>query len=176
MRQHLMMLILVGVAFGASLSVVAANPELTVRSPQGGETINGMDVTVAFEATDFSIVPSTVPLADAGLRPDANRDGEGHVHFVLDLMPIIVWESTEPYTLTDVPPGEHLLMVELVNNDHSPLSPPVSQQIRFRSNSDQLLANTGSAQNASNGVDVILVVLAGTAVMSAGFILRRKPA
>lgn len=176
MRRHVILLILVSVAFGVSLSAVAANPELTVKSPQGGDSINGTSVTVEFEASDFSIVPSTVPLGEAGLRPEANRDGEGHVHFMLDLMPIIVWESTEPYTLTDVPPGEHILTVELVNNDHSPLSPPVSQQIRFRSNSDQLLANTGDGQGMSNGVDVILVMLVGTAIISAGLILRRKTA
>jgi hypothetical protein len=176
MRRHLMLLILVSIALLAGPSGAEAQPGLTVSSPQDGESINGTSVTVAFEASDFTIVPTTVPLADAGLRPEANRDGEGHVHFMLDLMPIIVWESTEPYTLTDVPPGEHTLMVELVNNDHSPLSPPVVQQIRFRSTSEQLLAKTGDGQDASYGTALILITLVGMAMTSAGLILRRKVA
>lgn len=168
--------ILAIMALLASPGVVAADPGLTVSSPRNDESIDGTSVTVTFDVSDFSVVPSTVPLAEAGLRPEANREGEGHVHFMLDLMPIVVWESTEPYTFSDVPPGEHTLMVELVNNDHSPLAAPVVQQIRFSTNSDQLLSYTGGGQSGPNQIYILLFALLGTAAMGAGLILRRKAA
>lgn len=174
MRRYLMLLILMTIVFFAAQSTASAQPGLTVSSPANDETINGSSVTISFEASEFSIVPSNVPLDQAGLQPEANVEGEGHVHFMLDLMPIIVWESTEPYTFTDVPPGEHTLMVELVNNDHSPLATPVVQQIQFRTNSDQLLANTGGGRAGSSGRYVALLVLLGTATMGTGLVLRRK--
>jgi len=68
----------------------------------------------------------------AGKHPEVNRPGEGHLHFMLDLEPLVVWERPEPYTFTDVPPGEHQLMVEVVENDHSSLAPPVIRAIHFR--------------------------------------------
>lgn len=173
---HVISLILASAALLAIPSVASAEPGLTVSSPQTEETINGTSVTVTFAASEFSIVPSTVPLAEAGLRPEANREGEGHVHFMLDLLPIVVWETTESYTFSDVPPGEHTLMVELVNNDHSPLAAPVVQQLRFRTNSDQLLAYTGGGSAGASETYVILLVLLGTATMGAGLVLRRKAA
>ena len=34
-------------------------------------------------------------------------------------------EATTSYTWPDVAPGEHTFGVQLVNNDHTPLEPPV---------------------------------------------------
>jgi hypothetical protein len=51
---------------------------------------------------------------------------------MLDLAPVVVWDRAEPYTFTEVPAGGHRLTVELVNNDHSPLVPPVVQVIDFQ--------------------------------------------
>jgi hypothetical protein len=129
------------IAFGAVLlfllnpfsSAAQNNPGLVVSIPSDGATINGTDVTINFQVSGITLVPTTVSLDEAGKRPEANRPGEGHLHFMLDLQPVVVWERNTPYTFSNVPPGEHLLMVELVNNDHSPLSPQVVKQIRFRS-------------------------------------------
>lgn len=119
-------------SLGMIVTVRAQGPALKVTAPTSGNVINASNVTVSFQVAGFNIVPSTVPLAEAGKRPDANRPGEGHLHIMLDLQPVIVWERSEKYILENVPAGEHQLMVELVNNDHSSLSPPVVQHIRFR--------------------------------------------
>lgn len=176
MRRQLLALLVVFMALAVAPGLAAADPALEVLSPLEGETIQGTDVTIEFEASDFSVVPSTVPLGKAGQRPDANREGEGHVHFMLDLMPVVVWESTDPYTLTGVPPGEHVLTVELVNNDHSPLSSPISQQIRFSTNSDQLLARTGRPDHAGGDTAVVIAVLLGAVAIGSGLVLRRTAA
>src|SRR5689334_19272727 len=113
-------------------AAAASGPTLTVVAPGAGATIQGTSATITFETSDFKIVPTTIPVSEAGKHPEVNKPGEGHLHFVLDLSPLVVWEHSTPYTFENVPPGEHQLMVELVNTDHSSLSPPVMRQIRFR--------------------------------------------
>lgn len=159
----------------ATLSPVAAQgPTLTVVSPDNGSILAGSDVTIDFEVGGFKLTTSPVPLAEAGKRPDANRTGEGHMHIMLDLQPVIVVESAEPYTLRDVAAGEHRLLVELVNHDHSPLSPPVTQQIRFRS--ALAMPETGTPALAWTSLIGALIVAAITLValgrMLRGFRVR----
>lgn len=151
-----------------------AQPQLQVSSPQSGDTIDGSSVTVSYDVSGFTVAPSTVPLEAAGQRPEANRPEEGHVHLMLDLLPVVVLESTEPYTFTNVQPGEHQLVVELVNNDHSPLSPPIVQTVRFRTTADQMLPRTGQGDADRPGSVAVLVVLTGAAMIGGGLILRRK--
>src|SRR6266487_3590610 len=110
------LILLLGLTLSSIAPVTAAGPSLTVTSPKDGEVITSSDVTITFTATDFKIVPTTVPVSEAGKHPEANKAGEGHLHFILDLQPLIVWEKTDPYILKNVPPGDHQLMVELVNN------------------------------------------------------------
>jgi hypothetical protein len=75
---------------------------------------------------------------------EPNVAGEGHIHYFLDVDP-----PTEPgkpavtaagtygdtadtvYWWTDIGKGPHTFSVELVNNDHTPLNPPVIAQARI---------------------------------------------
>jgi hypothetical protein len=150
--------------------VSAQGPALTVHAPASGASIADDEVVVEFQATDFAIVPSTVTLAEAGKRPDANRPGEGHVHLMLDLLPVVVWERAEPYTFSGILPGEHLLMVELVNNDHSSLSPPVVQQIQFQTVGPVTMPTTG--QMASS--PFLWLASLGALLLVLGFVSRRR--
>jgi hypothetical protein len=71
-----------------------------------------------------------------------NAPGEGHIHYFLDVeapttpgVPAIsatgryTATANTSYTWTEVPGGFHLVAVELVNNDHTPLVPPVTDTI-----------------------------------------------
>jgi hypothetical protein len=147
-------------------SAAQSSPELLVSAPAEGATITGTDVAITFQVSGVKLVPSGVPLTEAGKRPDANRPGEGHLHFMLDLLPIVVWEHAEPYTFNNITPGEHQLMVELVNNDHSPLSPPVVKQIRFRS--AVMMPETSAQSGRSIAVWIVLIVV----LLGAGLLLR----
>lgn len=65
-----------------------------------------------------------------GAIGQANQPGQGHWHLLLDgklVQPV----GTESFTLTGVTTGPHTIKVELHNNDHSPLSPPVEATVRF---------------------------------------------
>ena len=150
----------------------AAGPGLEITSPANQSTIRGMKVTLAFNVKDFTIVPSTVPLADYGKRPDLNRPGEGHLHLMLDLQPLVIWDRAEPYTFTNVPPGQHELKVELANNDHSSLAPPVVQTIQFQTIAPQMLPQTG--QGSDSRAIMALSALISLALLTCGFMLRKR--
>lgn len=171
--RRLLMLVLLLLILGPVMPVGAQGPELTVLSPKDGETISGTAVTVTFQTSGITLVPSTIPVSEAGKRPEANRPGEGHVHFMLDLQPLVVWERGDPFTFENVPPGEHQLTVELANNDHSPLSPPVVQVVQFRTGgAPQVMPTTGGTA-APAGLVLALLALVGLLLMASGRAVRR---
>lgn len=58
-----------------------------------------------------------------------NRPGEGHVHVYLNNE-----EKRGPwnvFTFSDLPPGSHTVTVEVQENDHAPLNPPLEQSVTF---------------------------------------------
>jgi hypothetical protein len=160
--------------FAATLGLAAAEgPQLTVTSPTSGAMLMGDTVTVSFRETGLKIVPTTVPISEMGKHPEVNKPGEGHVHFTLDLLPVVVWTTADPYTFTDVPPGEHLLTVELAENDHSSLSPPVVQQVRF-SISPGGLPKAGQAQSPAPADGERPWLMLGAMVLLAGGLRLRR--
>ncbi len=170
LRRFALLLLLV---LGAGMPVSAQSPTLRVTSPPSDAVINQADATIEFQVAGFAVVPTTVPLAEAGKRPDVNRPGEGHLHFMLDLQPVIVWERNAPYTLQNVSAGEHQLMVELVNNDHSSLSPPVVQHIRFRAT--MAMPATGEDGDSGAGQRQVLGLIGGI-LLIAGIVFHRRRA
>jgi Family of unknown function (DUF6130) len=171
MRSLRMFGIVLVVLFSSIQPAAAAGPALTVMAPENGAVVEGPKVTVQFKAADFKIVPSSVPVSEFGKRPDANRPGEGHVHFALDAQPLVVWFSADAYTFQDVAPGQHQLMVELVNNDHSSLTPQVMQMIHFQVG-PRALPTTG-AEPATALPRTALLVLAFL-LMAAGWLTLRR--
>jgi hypothetical protein len=176
MRRLRLVLIVAGLLLGSIGMSSAQSPGLEVTAPTEGSSVDGTNVTVAFTVTGISIIESPVPLEQAGLQPEANRPGEGHLHLMLDLGSLVVWSTTEPYTFTNVPPGEHQLMVEIVQNDHSSLDPPVVQQIRFRTSAGQVMPNTGEPALGATTAYAGILALFGLAILGAGLVLRRRAA
>ena len=166
MRRMIALLAVLLLVLSPYASAAQSSPELVVSAPAEGVTVTGTDVAITFQVSGVQLVPSGVPLTEAGKRPDANRAGEGHLHFMLDLLPIVVWERGEPYTFSNITPGDHQLMVELVNNDHSPLSPPVVKQIRFRT--AMMMPETGAQSERSTALWAMLILV----LLSAGVLLR----
>lgn len=93
-----------------------------------------------------------------------NIKGQGHIHVWLDEKnpsgqnAKIVTEENTMYT--DVPYGNHTLRAELVNNNHSTLTPPVTVTINFKT-----APATSPAPVQTSGFDkttalVILVIVA----------------
>ncbi len=109
-------------------------PTISITSPQNGASISNSSLTVSVSVQHFQLV------ANYG---GANVAGQGHIHYFLDVdaptkpgVPAVPtsgrWINTADtsYTFTNVTSGEHKLSVELVNNDHTPLAPPVVATIK----------------------------------------------
>ena len=108
-------------------------PNLVIASPRDGDTMQAGDVTVAVQVNNFNVVSRSGP----------NVTREGHIHYFLDVdAPTTPGQPATPpsgaawgdvatatFTFANVAPGTHTISVELVNNDHTPLQPPVVQKI-----------------------------------------------
>lgn len=173
MSRHLVCTLLLVLLLNPVVAA-AAGPTLTVKAPAAGADLQGNSVVISFETTDFKIVPTTIPVSEAGKHPEVNRPGEGHLHFVLDLSPLVVWEHSSSYTFENVPFGEHQLMVELVNTDHSSLSPPVMRQIHFRTVAVLPAAMPATGNGPAAATSGALMALLALTLIAAGTVLRRQ--
>jgi hypothetical protein len=163
-----------GAPAGASATAMPADssqPTLAVTSPAEGQNLPASTLTMTFLVTNFQIVPSTVPLGEAGMHPDLNRAGQGHLHLMLDLQPLIVWDQNQPYVFSNLPVGTHQLMVELANNDHSSLNPRVAQTIQFSVQAPLTMPVTGTAGPAVPAGAAVPAV--GIGLLAAGVWLHR---
>jgi hypothetical protein len=176
MRWQLQSMIVLVLMLASTNLAEAADPSLTVVAPADGAVVDGGSVTVSFRVSDFKIVPSPVPVSEFGKRPDLNRPNEGHIHLVLDLQPLVVWGSEESYTFDGVAPGEHLLKVELANNDHSSLAPPVVRTVRFQVREAQTTPAIMPRTSAASGTAGSRVALFALAMLlcGSGIMLRRR--
>lgn len=134
----------------------APAPSLTIVSPQEGQTIYGDRVPILFAVENFQIVdPTNYP---------ANAAGQGHVHVWLDDQNPTresakkVFEDSTIYS--DVPPGDHTLKAELINNNHSPLTPTQVITVNFKTAPVGSPAPAPTPTFDKNTAIVILVVVA----------------
>ena len=109
-------------------------PRLRVVSPDRDDRPPSGDITVRVDVDAFEVM-------DELGEPAVN--GQGHVHFYIDVAevpttpgrPAVTAQGTYhataavEHTWTDVPPGTHTFAAQLVNNDHTPLVPPVFTQV-----------------------------------------------
>jgi len=118
--------------------VVASSgaPALTIISPQNGATVPAGNVIVTAQISNFNVVDK---------QSKTSVPGEGHLHFYMDVNPIptdagkparpadknAAWAhvSGTTYTFMNGPAGMHAFSVELANNDHTPVQPPVVQSV-----------------------------------------------
>lgn len=103
-----------------SPQATSAAPTIELVSPVSGSTVPSGDVAMSVRTTGLKFV----------MASNTNVAGEGHVHFTLDDEPFEM-SVTPDYVYADVAPGEHKLVAELVQNDTTPFSPPVKQEITF---------------------------------------------
>ena len=111
---------------------VDSNPRITIMTPQNGKILRAGSVTITVNVSNFNLVDKL---------GTANVAGQGHIHYFMDVLPpttagqpAVTAQGTyaataaTSYTWTNVTPGIHTFYVELINNDHTPLSTPVVAQ------------------------------------------------
>ncbi len=133
---------------------------LTISSPTKGASFPVGNVTVTVQVTNFNLVDK---------KGQANVVGEGRIHYFLDTgaptypgRPAIpasgVWAdaASTNYTFNNLTPGTHTMSVELVNNDDTPLVPPVvaSTTIRLLGPPTITIVSPGSSAIKSGGITV----------------------
>jgi starvation-inducible outer membrane lipoprotein len=95
---------------------------LEILSPLSGQKISGTAFGWKINVTNFRMI-STGPNVP-------NRINEGHVHVTLDSwQPVCTYERTGSFT--NVEQGQHTLRIELVDNSHKSLAPPVVKTVAF---------------------------------------------
>jgi hypothetical protein len=118
----------------ASTDVVAPTNGASVEliQPSDRSTLPPGAVRIVANVTAFAVVAKQFHPA---------VDGEGHVHFYLDVEKLPTTHappatgvyrsvSRTTYTWPNVPPGVHVFSVQLVGNDHVPLDPPAIDEVR----------------------------------------------
>ena len=114
---------------------VAEEFTAAITDPEAGATLEAGDIEVALDVGAFEVVDKL------GMAPVA---GEGHVHYYINVDEIPTTpgepavtddettyhaEATTAFTWQGVRPGTHTFGVQLVNNDHTPLEPPLTDEI-----------------------------------------------
>ncbi len=113
-------------------------PTLTITQPHDGASLSEGNITVKVQVSNFNLVDKL---------GQSNVAGEGHLHYFLDYsapttpnQPAVPpsgsnvkWAATAntTYTFHNVSAGSHTINVELVNNNHTPLEPPVTSSVSF---------------------------------------------
>jgi hypothetical protein len=98
-------------------------------------TLPARNIAVSVSVANFNIVSK---------MGEASVPGEGHLHYYLDVDPpttpgepaitqgdTFIASTESSYLWENVSPGSHTLSVQLVNNDHTPLQPPVTDSIKI---------------------------------------------
>jgi hypothetical protein len=125
LAASMLLMAIIHSAIAADLGL--GSPSIKITSPNDGTTIPAGDVKISIQVDDFAL---------ENKLGAANVDGQGHVHYFMDVAvptapnkPAITAAGTyyptanTSYTWTNVMPGTHNFTVELVNNDHTPLVP-----------------------------------------------------
>ncbi|WP_301663157.1 outer membrane protein assembly factor BamB family protein [Methanoculleus frigidifontis] len=136
---------------------VTGMPNVTITMPENGSGVSAGNVTVAIEVANFSLVDS---LGQSAVT------GEGHVHYYMDVEPLPTQQGSPAvpengsyavstntsYTWENVTAGNHTFAVQLVNNDHTPLDPPVTAAVNVTAN--QTAENVTENQTMQENVTV----------------------
>ncbi len=99
----------------------SSSAKLTIESPSQNQAVTGTETALDVKLDGAKVVPQT----STDLRPD-----EGHLHVILDGELVSMTSGTES-ELTGLTPGQHLLKVEFVANDHAPFDPRIIAAVTF---------------------------------------------
>jgi len=132
MQMQLLRRILLGLAAVALLggllapgpATAAEKPSIKVMSPAAGATVTTTDIPVTVDVSNFKLAPLAVGMPD--------KDGEGHVHVMVDGMTMGVlfnFYTTPTFTLpgTGLKPGQHTLIFDLATNTHMDMEATVTE-------------------------------------------------
>ena len=125
----------------------SAGPSVRITSLKEGASVPAGDLQVKVGVSNFAVVDKLVGITSACPNSTAcpNEPGKGHIHFYLlklnESVPTAAGQAaitaegtyhataTTTYTWPGVKAGTYKVAVQLVNSDHTPLSPAVVDEI-----------------------------------------------
>jgi len=133
-------------------ALAQAKPSISVISPSNGDTVTSTDIPVRVQVSNF-----TLSAPDVGL-PD--RDGEGHIHVMLDGMNMGVlfnFYTTPTFTLPGqgMKSGQHTLTFDLATNTHEDMEDTVTN---VTINYQPLTAQPAPQANPSSSAPEVSIV------------------
>lgn len=146
-------------------------PQLVIISPAGlldNRTVVPTSFQVSFAVTSFEIV-------QPGLPGQANRASQGHLRVFLDGKYYAIWATPNPVPFVDMPPGNHTIKLELVNNDHTSLRAEVSKTIKITVRAtppiSDLRSNVDSVRRTVNTLNSLVIASLIISVISLGAVI-----
>ncbi len=113
----------------STVNVTSPAPAVKIALPLNRATLPPGNITVAVQVNNFTLVNKI---------GQANAAGEGHILYYVDVVPptdagkpattatgTYAAAADTSYTWNNVAAGTHTFWVQLVNNDNTPLAPPV---------------------------------------------------
>lgn len=127
-------------------------PSLAVLSPSNGDTVTSTDIPVSVQVSNFTLSAPEVGMPD--------RDGEGHIHVMLDGMNMGVlfnFYTTPNFTLPGqgMKPGQHTLTFDLASNTHQDMEDTVTS---VAINYQPLTAKPAPQANPAAGAPEVSIV------------------
>lgn len=120
-----------------------------ITYPTSGVVLND-DVTISFRVTDFALT------APGSAAPVPN---EGHVAVYLDGTYYQAVSAFDPVFFSDLTDGYHTVMLELVDNAGYPLTPGVSDSVKFRIQASPVVDITPYLLDAQIVLSIAIVVV-----------------
>ncbi len=116
-----------------TVNVTTPTPKITISLPQNRSAVKPGDITISVQVSNFNLVDKI---------GQAAVSGEGHIIYYLDVVAPTIADkaattdagtyavtAATSYTWKNVAAGTHNFFVQLVNNDNTPLSPPIVAKI-----------------------------------------------
>ncbi len=99
----------------------SGGPMISITNPTNNGTVYSADPTISFQAANFVIG-----------NPGTGIDG--HIHYTVDAGTPVMYYSANPIQLQGLTDGSHQVILQLVDNNHAPLSPAVADTVTFTVN------------------------------------------
>ena len=123
-----------------AIKASAASPTVSVFTPLVNQTVIGNQVNVKLKVDSFQLLDFH--------RYPKSKSGQGHLHLWLDqtapTAASAIKTTSTTYTFDNVKPGNHTLLVELVNNDHSSLAPKATASMSFKTTPTSYVPDSSS--------------------------------
>ena len=154
----------------STIQAQTSTTTLKIVTPSEGQTIYGNRIPILISVENFEVV-------DYLKYPQA-ASGQGHIHVWLDEINPAAQTArqvaSDTTTYTDVPYGSHTLVAELVNNNHTSLTPPVKTTVNFKSAPASSPAPAAPVSGFDKNTALVILVVVALVIIAAWWYTKEE--